>query len=483
MSLTVDEKIAHLLRRFGFGAGRKEMEKYRPLGVDGTIHKLIEYDDAEKFPVSVWEFHTDPQGKVAPATAHTVGWWICRMTVTERPLEDKLTMFWHDHFAISSGKVGQFAEIDDYLTRLTRNAVSPFEQTLRQVAYCPAMVRWLDSLASYPAHPNENFGRELMELFTLGIGHYTEKDVQETARCFVGLGIQYAIPPGMKAEEYYRQAATENLPIVSISYAPDFKDSRTKTIRGKTGPLTADDVFTNLANDPATAERIMRKLWLYFVSEKPPTSSDLARLTKVWQKNDLALRPVLLEMTKMDAFWSEAVVRKLPKSPLDYSISMARQVGMGPKYLKLRKPNAGPLDSFRAQATPFYQLGTMMSVQGLALMRPEDVSGWKWGSAWLTTGGMVARLRFAQQVFRSGWADDYVQGLVDGANASTSQAVAERIVADFDIPSTQDQVKVIAQSIDSLSGPASAFKTISNARNSMAKIATVFSAVPDYHLG
>ncbi len=481
--MTDEERIAHLLRRFGLGAGRREVEAYRHLGVDGTLHKLVEYDATpDDYPVSVWEWHTDAKGNVAPDTGSTRAGWVMRMACTPRPLEEKLTMFWHDHFAVSGSKVPS-AEMDDYLARLRANAAAPFHETLHAITYSPAMVRWLDSLGSYPARPNENFGREVMELFTLGIGNYSEQDIKETARCFVGLGIQYAIPPGTKPGDYYKQAATEGLPIVSVSVAPGFEDLRPKTIRGKTGPLTASDVLKNLSDDPATARRVIGKLWRFFVSEAPPPDGDMDRLVKVWQRHDLSVRPVLLEMAKLRAFWSDTTVRKLPKSPLDFTVALARQCGVGPKYLKQRMPHATPTDSIRSAAGgPFYAMAQSMSNQGLSLLFPRDVSGWHWGSAWLTSSAMLFRLRLVQQMFNSGWADDYLTALVEDVRNVKSADAAHRILDDLDVFATPDQRTLVAQSIDKLGGVPKAFATARGARATMAELGTLLTAVPDFHL-
>lgn len=484
MRMTTEEQIAHLLRRFGLGAGRREVEKYKALGVDGTLHKLVEYDATpDTFPVSVWEWHTDNKGVINPSAGATRAWWLMRMASTERPLEEKLTMFWHDHFAVSAGKVPA-AEMDDYLVRLRANAVAPFHDTLKAISYSPAMVRWLDSLGSYPSRPNENFGREVMELFTLGIGHYTETDVRETARCFVGLGIQYAIPPGTKPGDYYEQAAKEGLPIVSVSVAPGFEDLREKTIRGKTGPLTAADVLKDLSDDPATADRVIGKLWRFFVSERPPSDSDREHLVKVWQRHDLQVRPVLHEMAKLRTFWDTETVRKLPKSPLDFSMGLARQVAIGPKYLKLRPPHAAPTDSIRQIAGgPYYAIAQAMAGQGLSLLYPDDVSGWRWGSAWLTTQAMFARERFVRQLFTSGWSDDYLAELHDGLRNLKSDQASARILQDLDVGATPEQQLVVTHTIEQLGQPGKAFADIATCRRTMVRIGDLLCNVPSFHLG
>ena len=189
--MTKEERIAHLLRRFGFGASFAEMEFYSPLGEDGTIERLIEYEKVpEGFDVSPARFaQENQQGVELLRMPAVVGWWTLRMLSTQRPLQEKLTLFWHDHFAVSASKVNQPLMMLDYLNTLRAGASGKFRSLLLSVSRDPAMIRWLDNETNVKGKPNENFAREIMELFTLGIGNYTEADVQEAARAFTRLDI------------------------------------------------------------------------------------------------------------------------------------------------------------------------------------------------------------------------------------------------------------------------------------------------------
>ena len=187
------EKISHLLRRFGLGAGKYEVDQYAPLGVEGTIDRLINYEKVdEKFTVNPYEMTGyGEEGLLMLDPPRFAAWWSLRLLLTQRPLQERLTLFWHNHFAVSGDKVFYGPSILEYQQVLRRNASGNFRTLLHEVAKTPAMVFYLDTQMSVKGKPNENFAREVMELFTLGAGHYTEKDIQEAARAFTGWGIHY----------------------------------------------------------------------------------------------------------------------------------------------------------------------------------------------------------------------------------------------------------------------------------------------------
>lgn len=483
MDLSNEQKIAHLLRRFGFGAGRRAMAEYVPLGVEGTIDRLFSFGKKEdRFPVTVWESHVQPDGSMQPGPTTLVRWWLMRMTATDQPLRDKLAVFWHSYLAVSAAKVG-WQSLNDYLDRISRLADAPYYELLRSVSFSPAMVHWLDSRGSIPAHPNENFGRELLELFTLGIGNYTEKDVQEIARCFVGLGFQYAYSTGPEGNEYLKRVATDGMPLVSVSISPDLADHRPKSILGKTANFSADDVLKMLVEHPATGRRIVSKLWAFFVSERPPSKADSERLEKVWHDGGYRVLPVLREMTKLPKFWSEATVRTLPKSPLDYSVPIARQFGMGQYFVAQRKPNATPLDPISREAVTAYKLmSASMRAQGLSLLYPEDAAGWNWGSNWISSATMQQRISYLQVMLGSKFAEAYLKDLSGRLKGLDSATAIGEIAIDLDLATTPEQKQVLVDALAKQGGPEKAFATPTSARESMVKLAPLISSIPGFHL-
>src|SRR5437879_4491258 len=177
--MTTREKVAHLLRRFGLGASQTELDSYSRVGVDGAINRLLHYEGIqEDFNVNPWSYtwNADPKNKLSADTGRFSSWWACKLLLTNRPLQQNLALFWHNHFAVAESKIQNGPMMLGYLNTLTDNANGNFRRLLSAVARDPAMIKWLDSDLNIKGKPNENFAREVMELFTLGIGNYTEKD-------------------------------------------------------------------------------------------------------------------------------------------------------------------------------------------------------------------------------------------------------------------------------------------------------------------
>ena len=308
--MIVEQKIAHLLRRFGLGAGRLEVEKYSHLGVDGTIDRLVNYTKVPVGPTpQVWEWYIQQDNKYGLDPTRVRSWWQYRMLTTERPLEEKLTLFWHNHFAISGSKCDFGPMMHQYVDVMRDNATGSFYDLLLQVSKTPAMLKWLDTDQSVPGHPNENFAREVMELFTLGIGNYTEKDVQEAARTLLGWSLRYPIYERLGGDQNAKiQGAMEHgWPLVASSFSPEMRDMGHKTILGKTAAFDAESFMRLLAYHPVTAKRMVKKLFSYFAYDNP-SDATVDKFVKIWYKNDLHTGPWLAALAHSNEFWSDQCV-------------------------------------------------------------------------------------------------------------------------------------------------------------------------------
>jgi hypothetical protein len=187
--ITERQKCAHVLRRFGLGASESELDFYLKGGLESGIDLLLNFDQTQEgFDLPIEAMANAKNGNVNPQAVSV--WWTARMLTTSRPLQEKMTLFWHDHFATSGSKVLAGLWMHRQNEILRANCTGNFRTMLHEVSKDPAMLFWLDNQFNVKAHPNENFAREVMELFTLGIGNYNEKDVQEGARSFTGWSIQ-----------------------------------------------------------------------------------------------------------------------------------------------------------------------------------------------------------------------------------------------------------------------------------------------------
>jgi uncharacterized protein (DUF1800 family) len=381
--------IAHLLRRTGFGPTATEVDAAMGVGYDATVAGLLDFgasDPADAIPVP--PLATAPparnlttaqrQAAVRQRQADVValtGWWLRRMAVTAHPLREKLTWFWHGHFATSVQKV-QRVDLMAAQNALFRSmAAGNFEALTHAVAKDPAMMIWLDTITDVATHPNENFARECMELFTLGIGNYTEGDVKEAARAFTGWKF---IP------------RTGAFVLVKRQH-----DNGVKTVLGQTGSWGGDDVVRILTNSAASARFVTSRLWSHLAYPVPMADavvSDLAPGYAADRDIGRLVRSILLH----PAFTSSSARTGLVKQPLEWLMGAVRALGL-------------PAGDTRLVAA--------LRALGQQPFAPPNVGGWPQNEYWLTTASMLTRLRVATT-------------LVTGAPESAIASVAGAAVGD-----------------------------------------------------
>jgi len=282
-------------------------------------------------------------------------WWMERMMTTPRPLQEKMTLFWHGHFATSAQKV-QSSTQNYQLNHLFReHAAGNFKQLTTAVGQSGAMLRYLDNVQNVKQHPNENWARELMELFTMGVGNYTEDDIKESARAFTG----------------WTQAGGD------FRFDESKHDFGKKTFLGRTGDFDGWDIIDIIFEQPVTAEYIARELWTYFAYEKPDPEL-VKSLANVLRENDYELQPMLQAMFSSRAFYSDKAMGTQIKSPVQYVIQLAAHLDLDtPPYLAMARSSA--------------QLGQ-------ALFYPPNVKGWDGGRAWINANTLLQRYNMSRSL-------------------------------------------------------------------------------------
>lgn len=456
------DKIAHLLRRFGLGAGKYEVDEYAKLGVEGTINALIEYDKVdEQFPVNPWEetgYGTD--GLIMFDPPKFASWWTLRMMLTRRPLQEKLTLFWHDHFAVSAEKVADGPNMLLYQQTLRQHANGNFRTLLREVSKTPAMIFYLDTHQSTAEHPNENFAREVMELFTLGIGNYTEKDVKEAARAFTGWSLHYSDIGGNRPyEKVVEEAARKGRSPLSFCNVPSLHDDSEKTILGKTAKFDGDMVLNTLCDDPNCARFITDKLAKWFI-EGPISGALQTKLAKTFTDNNLEIKPVLREIAASNEFWADAEVRRRPKSPPDYYVAIFRQLALQAILLQLRGVVKDVYKPMRPEVKGVGDaLLFLMSREGFLLTYPPNVGGWDWGASWITTSNMTMRIQLPNTIFRGEDASRPIAAYLAGKLAAefkpdTPEKVVDAMLQVFDGDLPSEKRTLLAKACADSGGPA-----------------------------
>ncbi len=351
--------IRHLLRRAGFGHTPQEFDYYKGLGYKGTLDELL---NPERVNNDVLESQIkEKQQFDFTNLADLKRWWLYRMMFTKRPLEEKMTLFWHGHFATSNRKVGHPYAM--YLQNMLFRSygMGSFHELLYNVSKDPAMIIWLDNQQNRKGKPNENYAREIMELFTLGIGNYTEQDIKEAARAFTGWQTQSS----------------------GFFFNPKQHDNGSKTLLGVTGNLNGDDVVRILVARPAAAMFLARKLIRFFVFEDP-SQEYVTRIAKVYSSSNYNIGQVLRAIFTSPEFLSKKSYHAHIKSPAELVVGTL-------KTLQIKK-----LDN---------DLPTSMARMGQNLFEPPNVKGWDGGEAWIATDTMMERFNFAARVSSERFAD------------------------------------------------------------------------------
>ncbi|HEV3256022.1 MAG TPA: DUF1800 domain-containing protein [Gemmataceae bacterium] len=346
----------HLYRRAGFGATLAEQRQAVKEGLDATFDRLFRTDaEAEER----YQFLSLNGQRVAAQNnpSQLRGWWVYTMLNTLQPAREKMGLFWHNHFATSIAKV-QRAPLMYGQNRLLRQyALGKFGPFLMEMSKDPAMLIWLDSNSNVKSHPNENFAREVMELFSLGVGNYTEKDIREAARAFTGWhtdGDQY-------------------------DFNKNYHDFGEKTVLGQTGNWNGDDIVRILLEQPAASRFLVRKLYFYLISEaEVPPATLIEPLAAQLRKSDYDIGQLVKTMLRSQHFFSDYAYRQRIKSPVEFILGAVKAVGQG----------------FVTPGSVVPSLERM----GMPLFAPPNVKGWPFGKAWLNTATVLTRANFAQQL-------------------------------------------------------------------------------------
>jgi uncharacterized protein (DUF1800 family) len=386
------EEAAHLMNRAGFGVGiallpewhalgrKKAIEQLltkldepnaEPLPEWATIEKLVEerrerffaFRDLKKNAPNASEEELDRLRRKAIQEAQqeerkngleAQGWWLRRMLSSPNPLHEKMTFFWHDHFATSMQKVKEptLLVLQNQLFR--ENALGNFKSLTHAISKDTAMTLYLDTQTSRKGKPNENFARELMELFTLGQGNYTEEDIRESARSFTGYTLD-------------RRTGT-------ITHDRRLWDDGEKRFLGKTGNFDGDGIIDVIFQQSQAAQYLPMKLWEFFAFEKPPQAA-VEALGKTFAEGKFEIKPLLREIFGSKAFFVPDCMANQIKCPIQFLIQSVKQLET-------------------SMVPPAYAL-YVQSQLGQILFAPPNVAGWDWGKAWINTNTLLTRYQIS----------------------------------------------------------------------------------------
>ncbi|HUL63944.1 MAG TPA: DUF1800 domain-containing protein [Burkholderiaceae bacterium] len=399
------ERARLLLTRTGFAPSEAEASRWAELTQAQAVDRLLtQTTKTANRPPPAWVDEAIVKPRDLRAMSDTArkqerqtqvryglelrAWWLAEMATTPTPLTERMTLFWHNHFVSAQPKV-RYAQLMYRQNVLLRNyAVRNIGALLHAVAHDPAMLIYLDTVTNRREAPNENFAREVMELFTLGEGNYSEVDVKEAARAFSG----WSVDPDR----------------TTFVFRPRLHDDGEKVVLGRRGAWQGDDVLDILLAQPATAEFIVRKLWLEFVSPRPDPER-VHLIARHFSSSGYEIRVALRELFLQPELVERDQDNALVKSPVELAIGMVRQSGG-----ELARPDA---------------LAATLVGMGQNLFSPPNVRGWPGGDAWITTQSLLARKQFLETSIRRANAassDDMLRGMDAMAPSEKSDVGAAR---------------------------------------------------------
>ncbi len=371
--------ISHLMRRAGFGADRNQLEALAERGYEAVVEELVNPEQQPPFDDDL-AYRYFPYFRIGTAIQSQQAHWMLRMISTKRPLEEKLTLFWHHVFATGFSKVENAPDMNHQLEMLREHGLGDFRTMLLKVSQDPAMIFWLDNCENHKGAPNENYGRELLELFSMGVGmddaaNYSEDDVKECARAFTG----WTIAPGIPRYPYGEF-------LREFVYIASDHDDSPKTFLGQEGRFNGEDIIDIICRQPSTARFICRHLYNFFVADEPqvpawPTTppqdqAALEMLEAAYFSSNFDIRSVLRTLFNSE-FFKNARFQKI-KSPAELVAGVMRLV-----------------DDYTGPKPRVHEIAGACGYMGQELLNPPTVEGWHTGREWIDSGALVERINFA----------------------------------------------------------------------------------------
>jgi uncharacterized protein (DUF1800 family) len=344
-------RVGHLYRRAAFGATWDELQRGLAAGPEAAVAALLKGGDDPAFDATTREMAASIGRANNGFQLRAFG--VYRMLYSPHPLREKLTLFWHNHFATSNAKVNNAGWMLGQYELMRQHALGSFRPLVREMSKDPAMLRWLDTDRSEKGKPNENYARELMELFSLGIGNYTETDIREAARAFTGWRLENG----------------------TASFDRARHDDTPKTVFGRTGNFTGDDIVNLCLDKPVSATFLVGKLVRFYVSETLPLTPELlAPLAEQYRASDYDTGALVKTVLRSNLFHSDAAYRTRVKSPIEFAVGIVRGL------------------EGRVGASP---LALALEGLGQTVFYPPSVKGWDGGPAWLNGQTLLFRQNLA----------------------------------------------------------------------------------------
>ena len=368
--------MAHLMRRAGFGASRDELEGLAERGYANVVEDLLHPGEANAMPNDVIRRYHSEMAEMRELNS-AGAYWMYRMVTTQNQLEEKLALFWHGLFATGYSKLNQASALVNQIDTFRRHSLGSFQAMLVELSKDPAMIIWLDNHDNHKDNINENYGRELLELFAMGVGNYTEEDIKECARAFTGWTLG-------NAEYMSTRASRDSIwPYSRINWHFNYRDydhdDGEKTFLGHTGNFNGEDIIAIIVEQEATARFISTRLFQYFAADEvsPAGEAVIGEMMRSYFDSGHEIRSVLRTLFNSDYFKSEEARFARVKGPVELVVGAVRMAGT------YREPTFGA-----------DQLARHTMYMGQGIFQPPSVEGWHEGAEWIDSGALVERVNF-----------------------------------------------------------------------------------------
>ena len=377
--------VAHLMRRAGFGATPDELDRAVEMGYDAALEELLNPIDDVELPLDLIRRYFVDQSDLRNQQA-CAAHWMYQLVHTRAPLREKMCLFWHRVFATGASKLIQGRVVLNQIDMFRKNGMGNFDDLLLQLSKDPAMLMWLDNQDNHAHSINENYGREILELFAMGVGNYTEDDIKECARAFTGWRV--VNPDYMSIKMRNNTARPYGYISWQFEYDDDDHDHNEKTLLGVTGDLNGEDAVDIICREEATPRFIARHLYHFFVADEPgvpqwphvePQDPEaIQAMVDTYYASGYSIKEMLRTLFTSDFFKDESARYARIKSPAEMVVGTLRLAG------GLEVPSQ---EAYTASAT--------CANMGQALLNPPSVEGWQGGEEWINTGAYVQRVNFA----------------------------------------------------------------------------------------
>ena len=369
--------MAHLLRRAGFGATPDELDQSMAKGYNAVVEELLFPGDPQNIPDDlIRRYHAEMSE--ARDLAGASAYWMYRMISTKCPLEEKIALFWHGLFATGYAKLNQARALLNQIDMFRRCGLGNYRELLVELSKDPAMILWLDNNENHKGSINENYGRELLELFSMGIGNYSEEDIKEGSRAFTGWTMANAEYMAVRASKDsiwpYSRIAWH------FQYRDEDHDNGEKTFLGNTGNFNGEDIIDIIVQQEATARFVSTRLFQFFAADEVDADGEEAiqEMMRCYFESGYEIRSMLRTLFHSDYFKSEEARFARVKGPVELMVGAMRMAG-----------------SYQSPTLGIEKVTNQSLFMGQGLLQPPTVEGWHEGVEWIDSGSFVERLNFA----------------------------------------------------------------------------------------